>query len=752
MNRFAESIVKFKWLIILAVAGLTVFFSYQANNLHINADIISSLPDDDPAARLYKEIGTQFGGNDMGMIVLETDDVFKAEVIQHVKQITDSLKYTYGISTVTSLTNILDIKSSEWGIEIGKLVDEYDLPVEQSQLDSLKNYVFSKEMYKGAVVSEDGTATAIMFTLLPDEDKQAVAKEIKDKIETLDLPETIYFGGLPMMMNDINDLIVSDIVWLIPIVFFVIAIILLLSFKSFRWVLLPLLTAGLAVIWTMGLMAVTGYELTIISNIIPVVLLAVGSAYTIHVLNSINHNKLADRKQALVQALRHILVPVILAAVTTAIGFVSFVFGAYLTMIKDFGIFTALGTLIALVLSIFFVPALISGLSMYNKKTVIENEEKQTILTHKILLPLVKFLFKHPKYTLIGWGVLLMLCIGGISLIKTSVNMADYFKKDNPTRVAEDVMQKKFGGSLPVFVVFEGDMQSPEVLKMMISTEHFMKEDPNIEITQSVADLIEQMNDAMGEGKKIPDDKAKIEQLWFLLDGQDVMPQLVNDNLSKGIIQSKFASVDSKELEAFTAKMNRFIEENPNEHCKIELTGMPSVYVKLNSSLINSQYNSLLIAIIMVVLIVGLILRSASKGIFAAIPVVATIIVLFGFMGITGIPLDIATVLVASIALGIGIDYSIHVITGFNKHLISHGDAEKAIEETILLSGKAVIINVISVSAGFLVLLFSQIVPLQNFGLLVAVSMFGSGFGALTLLPVILILVNRKRKIIANNQ
>ena len=751
MNRFADGIVKFKWLIIIAVVGLTVFFSYQAKDLHINSDIISSLPDDDPAARLYKEIGTQFGGNDMGMIVLETDNVFKAEVIQHIKQITDSLKYTNGVSTVTSLTNILDIKSSEWGIEIGKLVDEYDLPVEQSQLDSLKNYVFSKEMYRGAVVSEDGTATAIMFTLLPDENKQAIAKKIKDKIEALDLPETMYFGGLPMMMNDINDLIVSDIVWLIPIVFLVIAIILLLSFKSFRGVFLPLLTAGLAVIWTMGLMAITGYELTIISNIIPVVLLAVGSAYTIHVLNSINHNKLADRKQALVQSLRYIMIPVILAAVTTAIGFVSFVFGAYLTMIKDFGIFTAVGTLIALILSLFFVPALISGLSMYRKKTVIENEEKQTILTDKILLPLVKFLFKHPKYTLTGWGVLLMLCIGGIFMIQTSVNMADYFKKDNPTRVAEDVMQKKFGGSLPVFVVFEGDMQSPEVLKMMISTEHFMKEDPNIEITQSIADLIEQMNDAMGEGKKIPDDKAKIEQLWFLLDGQEVMPQLVNDNLSKGIIQSKFASVDSKELEVFTAKMNKFIENNPNEHCKIELTGMPSVYVKLNSSLINSQYNSLMIAIVMVVLIVGLILRSATKGIFAAIPVVATIIVLFGFMGISGIPLDIATVLVASIALGIGIDYSIHVITGFNKHLISHGDAEKAIEETILLSGKAVIINVISVSAGFLVLLFSQIVPLQNFGLLVAISMFGSGFGALTLLPVILILVNRKRKIIANN-
>lgn len=329
--------------------------------------------------------------------------------------------------------------------------------------------------------------------------------------------------------------------------------------------------------------------------------------------------------------------------------------------------------------------------------------------------------------------------------------MADYFKKDNPTRVAEDVMQKKFGGSLPIFVVFKGDIQSPEVLQMMIKTERYMKEDPNVSVAQSVADLIEQMNDAMGEGKKIPDDKAKIEQLWFLLDGQDVMPQLVNDDLTKGIIQSKFASVDSKDIETFTKKMNNFIEANQNENYRVELTGMPSVYVKLNNSLIKSQYNSLLIAIFMVILIVGAILKSGSKGIYAAIPVIATIVVLFGFMGITGIPLDIATVLVASIALGIGIDYSIHVITGFNHYLKENGDAEKSIESVILSSGKAIIINILSVSVGFLVLLLSQLVPLQNFGLLVAISMFGSGFGALTLLPVILILANRKRKIIANN-
>ncbi len=118
-------------------------------------------------------------------------------------------------------------------------------------------------------------------------------------------------------------------------------------------------------------------------------------------------------------------------------------------------------------------------------------------------------------------------------------------------------------------------------------------------------------------------------------------------------------------------------------------------------------------------------------------------------MGVTGIPLDIATVLVASIALGIGIDYSIHVITHFNHVHKKTKNLHKAMEETIIISGRAIVINVLSVAAGFLVLIFSQLVPLQNFGILIALSMVGSGFGALTLLPVLLILYYRKKERVA---
>jgi len=752
MKKLAEAIVRLRWPIVVVVLVLTIFFGFQIKDIRLNSDIISSLPDDDSISVLFKDVGKKYGGNTMGMIVLQSDSIFSKPVLEDIRQITDTLKIMQGVSTVTSLTNIIDIKGSEGGIEIGQLVDEYDLPDTKAKLDALKRKVFSKDMYKGTIVSKDGTSTLIMFTLQEGADQQVVAKAIKDKILALHLPEKLYFGGLPMIMNDIAGLMMTDLRYLLPITFLIIAFILLISFQSVRGVLLPLLSSGIAIVWVLGLMQLLGYELTLVSDNIPIILLAIGSAYTIHVVNQINECKERDRRKALIIALAYIITPVFLSGITTIFGFTSFIFGAYLTIIRDFGIFTSLGVLFALIMSVVFVSALISVFSIYRNPEKLKKikTSENTLMGKFLLLPLSNITLKNPILISYFWIILIIMSIVGIFNIKTSVNMADYFRKNNPMRVSEDIMQKQFGGSQPVFVVFKGDMQSPGVLKTMIKTENFMKENPKIDNTQSVADLIEEMNDIMGEGKRIPDEKNKIEQLWFLLDGQDIMPQLVSDNLDEGVIQSRFASYDTEEMEDFVTSMNRFIKENNTKDCRIELTGIPSVYVKLNHSLINSQYRSLTIAIILVIFIVSVILRSFLKGIYAALPIIATIIILFGFMGFSGISLNVATVLVASVALGMGIDYSIHMITHLTYMLKETGDVDASIKNTMMVSGKAIIINVVSVAAGFIVLMFSHIAPIQDFGLLVALSMIFSGFGALTLLPVIWILAYRKKNIRAN--
>jgi hydrophobe/amphiphile efflux-3 (HAE3) family protein len=752
MTKLIGYILKFKWIILVIVFGLTLFFAYQIKFIEINSDIFSSLPDDDPTATLYKEIGDQFNGNEIGMIVLETASVFDPVVLEHIRTLTDSLLLTEGISTVISMTNIMDIKSSEWGIEIGKLVDEYNLPKSAESLDSLRDYVYSKEMYRGNIVSNDGTATLVLFTMYPDADKQKLASSVREMVLSMGLPEQLYFGGLLFMLDDISSLILSDMIWLIPIVFLLIAFILFLSFRSFRGMIMPLMTAGITVIWTLGIMAIFGFELSIISNIMPVVLLAIGSAYTIHILNSIHIYNEQSNNRPLPMAMQQTTVPVILAALTTAIGFIAFIFGAYLKMIKEFGINTAIGILIALLLSIVFVPALLEAFNGSKQRPSRPERSAPDLIKKIILVPMVTLLKKRKKLIMVSWILIIVLSIGGIFQLKTSINITSYFKKDNPTRVSENIMQEKFGGSMPVYLLFEGDVQDPALLKMMQATADFIEEDPNIESTQSVADLIIQLNDAMGEGEKIPDEREKVEQLWFLLEGQEIMPQLVSEDLSQALLQTKFASIETSQIEAFTKKLNEFTATQQAEHIKISFTGIPPLYVQLNKSLIKSQYSSLIIAILLVLVIVGSIMRSFAKGLYATIPIIATILILIGFMGFTGIPLDIATVLVGSIALGIGIDYSIHLITGFNYFMKKDGDPVVAMEQTILTKGRAIIINIISVAAGFLVLLFAHILPVQNFGLLIAISMVGSGLGALTLLPLILLYAYRKKEIIPINK
>jgi predicted RND superfamily exporter protein len=190
--------------------------------------------------------------------------------------------------------------------------------------------------------------------------------------------------------------------------------------------------------------------------------------------------------------------------------------------------------------------------------------------------------------------------------------------------------------------------------------------------------------------------------------------------------------------------MSNFIEKNNSKACKISLTGMPSVYVNMDRSLINSQLSSLILAIIFVIIIVAAMLRSPKYGLLASLPIIATILVLFGFMGFTGIALDLATVLVASVVIGIGIDYSIHVLTHYRYEILHVKNAHAAVEDMILVSGRAILINVFSVSGGLMVLLFSDMVPLQHFGLLVVLCMVVSGLGALTILPAILVIIHKK--------
>ncbi len=741
--KLSQTIIKLRYWIVALVVLITAFFGYYATKIQVDPDFINQLPDHDPVAKLYKEVGAKYGGNYTAIILLETDNVFTKQVLEDIRKITDTLQNLANISYVTSLTNTIDIRSSEWGIEIGNLVDEYDLPSTPEQLDSLRNYVLSKDMYRNVLVSEDGTLTIIMATIQEQADKMQVAKEIKKAVQGLDLHEKVYYTGVPFTLLDTGKMILKDLRNLIPIVALIIIVMLWFGFKSVRGVVLPLLTVAISTIWTVGLIAFTGHKLSLASDIIPVILLSLGSAYAIHVLNRINETKAANLRQKLILAIAFIVVPVFLAYITTAFGFISFIFGSYLISIKEFGLFTAIGITFAFLLSITFIPSVIEIFKLKRKK---EYTATQSQIVTRFLQPVAIGVMKRPKTVIIVSLLIAAIFASAIPKIQRKVDMMSYFKKDSELRIAQEIVNQKLSGAQPVYIVFDGDVQSPEFLKLMKKFENLMKQSsPYIKYTMSVADLIEQMNDAMGEGEKIPDDRAKIEQLWFMLDGQDIMNQLVSPDLDQAIIQSQFASWDTEAAREFVEKMNQYARELSTGDIKIRVTGLPSINVRLDDSVVRSQALSLLLAIALMFTIVSVTMWSARCGAMALTPLLLTIVVLFGVMGLAHIPLDTVTVIVASITLGVGIDYAVHIISHYRNYLKETGDSKQALIETIKISGNAIVINVLSVALGFLVLLFSDLIPIRNLGLLMAVAMIVSGIAAITFLPALIVLMNNKK-------
>lgn len=748
MKKFSESIVKFRWFVLTFVVVVTAFFSYQFKNLQVDSNVINALPEDDPVVKLFKDIGHKFGGTEIGIVVIESDNVFRPEVLEHIMQITDTLSKMEKLVSVTSITNLMSFNVEGDNFEVDNLISRSNWPKTIEDAEVIRDRIANDKMITGNIVSEDGNATVVIFTFQGDVDINKTSSEIINKIDELQLPENIYYVGAPFMTKYIADVISTDMMKLIPISFLLIALILYLSFHSFRGVILPILTAGLAIIWAIGSFILMGLKLSMVSNNVPIIILAVGSAYAIHVLNRINQIDEKDPKKAVVKALPLIIVPVILASLTTMIGFLSFIFGAYLSLIRDFGLLAAFGTLFSGFLAVVFVPALLSVIPVKKKKI-----EKEGLLASKgtsylnkyVLLPLYRAIVTYPSRVLGVWILLFIIGIAGIFMLKRSVSVSDYFRKGHPVTVSNDIMDQKFGGSKPIFIAFKGDMQSPELLKSMAETEAYLKASPYITNAQSIADVVINLNKAMSGEEKIPDEQGKIEQLWFLLGQNENINQLVTEDLDEGIIIAKFNNKGQGEVKEFDKYIKDYLSKNKSDNFSVEITGMPYVNAQMDQSLVSSQLMSLIIAIILVISVISILFKSFKDGIFASLPILATITILYGIMGLTGIPLNIATVLVASVAMGIGIDYSIHFISHFKHTYKKNDDIDTSIKESMLVSGKAIFVNFISVAAGFSVFVFSDLMPMVYFGILIALSMLGSSMGALTLLPTTILLSYRKR-------
>jgi len=746
MKSFSKFVIKYRALVITVCLMITAVMAFFLKDIKINADITTYLPANDSVVARYNEIGRNYSSNLMGIIIVKAqNEVFSVETIRHINELTNSAKQIQGIEYVISLTNVLDIKKTEDGFEIGRLIDESKLPATREECTKIKEYVLSKPLYKGHLVSSDSRYTVIICKFSPDFDKNQVSKNIKDMVASKNFPEKFYFEGLPYQLLSIMDFVKKDLLLLTPLIILMLSLILFASFRSFRGVLVPVIGVGMGVIWSMGLMSIFDIRLSPISDAIPVVLFSVGCAYGIHVYNRFRMvvRTPEDKMKQSAEALSRIGTAVLLSGITTVMGFLSFIFGAYLTIIFEFGVFAALGVLFILILSITFIPALLSYFP-------VEKIHKPNA-RYKIYHPLDTFLTKladiiitHPRKILVVSSIFLLLMAAGIPFLKNKIDILNYFRPHTDIRISASIMNNEFGGSLPIMVRVRGDIQDPATLTKMKKVKDYLEKQPEIRKASYVGDFLEEMNDCMGEGKCLPDTREKVSNLLFLIEGDEMLKQMINADKTEAIIQAYMRNVETKRYKELFSSVNNLLSELNSPEVSFTQTGMPGIYSNFDDSLMKNLLQSLILALVLIFICMVVLLRSLRSSFVGMVPLLFTIIIIFGFMGITGIALDICTILIASITVGAGIDYAIHFITEYKHHILQGKSVEDAIAFAVRISGKPICINVITVMLGFLVLIFANLIPLLNFGILIAITMFFSGLGAITILPAVISLFKLK--------
>jgi predicted RND superfamily exporter protein len=390
-----------------------------------------------------------------------------------------------------------------------------------------------------------------------------VLSNIVNEISEKNLPEEkIHYAGPVILTQHIQDSMGRDLYTLLPICALLVILTLYYCFKSIRGMLLPSIGVVVSTIWIMGLIALVTGELSMISVIIPILLVAIGSAYGIHSLSRyyevITTNE--DKKEGIKSLVRGISLPILMTGITTMIGFLCLL-TSNLEPIKIFGMFSAFGIFSALFNAIFLIPSILLVQKVKGSRNDKDKTKKEIFLIRG-LDRLSVFVLKREVLIVVIAGVILIGGVVGLSLIKTETNMKDMFPKNSEPAKAMQLIRDDFVGSIFLQMVVKGDIKNPIVLEQMLEIETFLDSRPELSKSSSIADYIAEMNDVMNGTRKIPDTREGVANLLFFLEGNDILKRMVTHDYDEAIIQVKLAELATEEIKRIEDDIYSYVASN----------------------------------------------------------------------------------------------------------------------------------------------------------------------------------------------
>jgi uncharacterized protein len=761
MQRYIVWILRYRFVVIALTLAVTIAAAIQAKNLKIIIDPNTMLPQAHPYVTTSNLVERIFGSKYVVVIGItpKQGDIFQPAVLEKVQHMTAAFLQTPGVvkENLLSLSarRAKNIVGTAEGLEVRPLMP--NVPTTTAQIAELRAAVENNPVYLNSIVSKDAKTTAILVEF---KDGPGGFRAIMDKVESIvdherDPRVEINVGGIPSFLARI-EIYSERMKFLFPIAILVLSLVLFAAFRTKQGLILPLITAGLAVAWGIGVMGASGIPMDVFNSATPILILAVATGHAVQILKRYYEEYFRLRKttgltpeaaneQAVITSLVRVGPVMITAGAVASLGFFSLIVFKIST-IRTFGIFTGIGILAALILEMTFIPALRSILAPPSEA---ERKREHTrriwdTATNRIADWVTG---SNRRWVYAGVSLFVVVAMIGMNRVVMDNSIKSYFSPDLSFEKDDKALNDRLGGTNTLYLLVEGAsddaIKNPKTLTAIDELQRFLENQPYVGKTVSIADFIKRMNQAMhaddASYNKIPDSQDLISQyllLYSMSGDPDDFDSYVDYEYRTANLTVFLKTDSSAYIKNLIGKINAFVPLHFDLNVHVGIGGSVPQGAALNEVMVYGKILNILQIAAVVFIISSLVFRSLIAGMLVLLPLLIAVLTNFGLMGWGGIPLNTSTSLISAMAVGIGADYAIYLIYRLREELDVGANEILAVRTVIATAGQAVLFVAIAVSAGYGVLLLSFGYNIHKWlAILIAEAMIMSSLSALLLIP-----------------
>lgn len=769
-NKVAEAIIQYRLYFIVLIGLITIVMGYYATKVEMSYDFARTVPPEDPDMVYFNKFKEQFG-EDGNLIAVGMQDsgVYQYENFNSYRELAEEIKKINGVTEVISLPVLKMILKDTANVKF-YLTDIFPKRLSsQPELDSLLAVALNQRIYSGQLVNPTNGATmmlvAVQKEVMNSKKREAMTDSllaVGDRFESK-TNINLRYAGLPFIRTVVANAIRHEMkIFLIASVL-ITGFIMFLFFRSSRAVIFSMIIIGVLVVWTVGTLGIFGYKITLLTGLIPPVIVTLGITNAIYLLNKyhLEYAKTKNKLEAIRIVVRKMGLATFLTNLTVAIGFLTLL-ATDITILREFGIVAGLNILALFFVSLVMIPGIFSWLPTPSEKHLRH-------LDFPIMGAFLKSIdiMVHRKRTLIYAISIVMAAVAfyGITQLKSVSFMVDDVPENSQVKKDLKFFEANFSGIMPMEIVVEfiSKRKRPvfdlDNMKKVEEFENFLDSIDVMSRPLSVISLVKAAKQAFynnnPEKFSLPNRNEGAFLMRYLKGQQDnkgVLKSFVDSTETKMRISTQIADIGSTRLDSLVntviePRMKSIFVSTKRDSIVTEITGSTKVFIKGNKFLIANLQESLLLAFILITLSMAILFANVRMIIISLIPNLLALMITAGLMGYFDIPLKASTALIFSITFGISVDNSIRFLAKYRQEILSNNFfIPIAVSDSILETGKSIMYTSIVLFAGFIIFAFSSFGGTIALGLLTATTLVISMFTNLILLPALIMTFDRKKK------